>query len=125
MVSEEKEVYSRLNDKKGESKKIQDINARLTQMQRKAVDHIAGIPEGKIFLNILMRQCGFHEPSIVQSLQTGEVNANATIVNEAIRGLYVQVRRMIPPEKLKDIEFLNLKKMAEEMVREESEGEDK
>lgn len=125
MAEEEKEVYSRLNDKRNKSLKIQELNERLTTLQSKAVRHIASIPEGQIFLNILMRQCGFHEPSIVQSLQTGEVNTNATIVNEAIRGLYVQFRRMIPPEKLKEIEFMNLKKLAEEMVREESEGEKK
>ena len=122
MAEEEKEVYSRLNDKRNKSLKSQEY---LTTLQSKAVRHIASIPEGQIFLNILMRQCGFHEPSIVQSLQTGEVNTNATIVNEAIRGLYVQFRRMIPPEKLKEIEFMNLKKLAEEMVREESEGEKK
>jgi len=125
MNTEEKDVYSRLNDKRNKSQKIQEVNERLTALQTKAVRHIAGIPEGQIFLNILMRQCGFHEPSIVQSLQTGEVNANATIVNEAIRGLYVQIRRMIPPNKLQKIEFMNLRKLAEAMVKEESEGENK
>ena len=111
--------YSRLTDKQNKTSEIKDLQDRMTDMQKKAVSHIASIPEGRIFLNILMRKCGFQEPSIVQNLQTGEINTQALLVNEAIRGLYLEVRKMIPTEKVKEIEFLNLRELAKAMVKEE------
>lgn len=117
-------MYSRLNNVKDESKKIKDVQDRMAKVQNEAVRHIAAIPEGQIFLNILMRECGYNQPNIVRSEATGLIDVNATLVNEAIRGLYVRMRRLIPPVYLKEIEFMDLRaKALEIVVEQENEGE--
>ena len=91
----------------------------MTQLMRGAVNRIAASPDGQIFLNLIMRECGYQEPSLVLNPQTMDVNINTMIINEALRGLYVKLRRMIPDQYLKEIEFMNLRKKAEEIVLEQ------
>lgn len=110
--------FSRIADKKKVAKEIEERNRQLQNLKERAISHIASIPEGRIFLNILMTECGFHESSIVQNVQTREIVKDALIINEAIRGLYLKIRRMIPKEKLKQIEFLDLKEEAKLIVQE-------
>ena len=121
----DEKIYSRRKGVEAESKRIKDIQERMQKLKRDSIIHISGTPEGQIFLNILMRECGFHEPSIVLNPQTMDVNANTMIINEALRGFYVKLRRMIPEAHLKEIEFMNIRKKAEEIVLDkiESTGE--
>lgn len=111
--------FSRTGDKAKRIKDSSEAAAALHELKTKAVRHIASIPEGRIFLNILMTECGYQLPSIVKNAQTGEIIHDAVIVNEAIRGLYLKIRSMIPKEKLRDIEFLDLREEAKNIVRED------
>lgn len=107
-----------------ENKIIKEVQERMEILKRDAIRTISASPEGRIFLNILMTECGFHRPSLVQQYQTGEINEKALIVNEAIRGLYLRIRSMIPEKHLKEIEFLDLRNAAKDIVmanREENE----
>ena len=115
MVENDK-IYSRRKGVEAESKRIKEVQERMDKLRKGAIMHVASSPEGQIFLNIIMRECGFHEPSIVLNPQTMDVNANTMIINEALRGFYVKLRRMIPEAQLKEIEFMNLRKKAEEIV---------
>lgn len=110
--------FSRTSDRKKISKEVEERNKQLQNLKERAISHIASTPEGRIFLNILMTECGFHEPSLVQNSQTREIVKDALIINEAIRGLYVRLRKLIPKEKLQQIEFLDLKEEAKQMVQE-------
>ena len=112
----DEKIYSRRQKVNEESKRIKDIQERMQKLHKDSIAHVAATPEGQIFLNIIMRECGFHEPSIVLNPQTMDVNANTMIINEALRGFYVKLRRMIPEAQLKEIEFMNLRKKAEEIV---------
>lgn len=107
--------------KNKDNKDIKDVQERMTHLKRSAIRHIASIPEGKIFLNILMTECGFMESNIHQNPQSLDININSMLVNEALRSLYVKLRRLIPTERLKEIEFLDLKKEALEIVSGEKE----
>ena len=110
------EIYSRHKKADAESRRIKDTQDRMQKLHRDAVANVSATPEGQIFLNIIMRECGFHEPSIVVNPQTMDVNQNTMLINEALRGFYVKLRRMIPEAHLKEIEFMNLRKKAEEIV---------
>lgn len=107
-----------------ENKTIKEVQDRMEALKRDAIRTISASPEGRIFLHILMVECGFQKPSLVQQYQTGEINEKALIVNEAIRGLYLRIRSMIPEKHLKEIEFLDLRNAAKDIVmanREENE----
>lgn len=88
------------------------------ELKDRAIRHIASIPEGRIFLHILMDECGFNKPSIYKDAQ-GSIDVNAIIINEAIRGLYLQIRNAIPKDKLREIEFLDLREESRNMIRED------
>lgn len=119
----DEKIYSRRRKVEEESKHIKDTQERMQKLLRDSIAHISAIPEGQIFLNLIMRECGFHEPSLVLNPNTMDINANTMIINEALRGLYVKLRRMIPEVHLKEIEFMNLKKKAEEIVLDKQTGE--
>ena len=116
-------IKSRRKQVSEETKRIEDTQERMQKLLRDSIAHISAIPEGQIFLNLIMRECGFQEPSLVLNPSTMDVNVNTMIINEALRGLYVKLRRMIPEAHLKEIEFMKLKKKAEEIVLDKQTGE--
>lgn len=118
-MDENIKIHTRRKAVEADSKRIKDTQERMSQLLRSSVAHIAALPEGQIFLNLIMRECGYQEPSLVLNPQTMDVNTNTMIINEAVRGLYVKLRRMIPEQYLKEIEFMNLRKKAEEIVLEQ------
>ena len=118
-MDENTKIHSRRKAVEADSKRIKDTQERMTQLMRGAINHIAAVPEGQIFLNLIMRECGYQEPSLVLNPQTMDINTNTMIINEALRGLYVKLRRMIPEQHLKEIEFMNIRKKAEEIVLEQ------
>ena len=65
---------------------------------------VAATPEGKKVFKQLMEICGFKKPSVVLDPSTGEVNSQSTVYNEARRNLYLQIRALIRPEYLNEIE---------------------
>ena len=118
-MDENNKIHTRRKAAEADSKRIKETQERMTQLMRGAVNRIAASPDGQIFLNLIMRECGYQEPSLVLNPQTMDVNINTMIINEALRGLYVKLRRMIPDQYLKEIEFMNLRKKAEEIVLEQ------
>lgn len=61
--------------------------------------------DGKIVLRYLMEKCGYQRPSTNLDPQSREINVMATVHDDAIRGIYLDVRNKIKSEILKDVEF--------------------
>lgn len=61
---------------------------------------------GKVFLRWLMKECGYNSPSSVLNAETGDINFNATVHNEARRGVYLRVRGLLAsrPDILAEVE---------------------
>lgn len=61
---------------------------------------------GKEFLKWFMSECGYQSPSSVVHGETGEISFNATIHNEARRGVYLRVRNLLAsrPDILAEVE---------------------
>lgn len=113
----EDRVHRRVKeDTDDNAKRIKDYHERLNNLFRLSMARIASTPDGQIVLNLIMRECGYHEPGLVLNTQTMDINVNSVIANEAIRGLYIKLRRMIPEQYLPDIEYMNIKKKAEELI---------
>ena len=89
-------IHSRRNNVTDDAKRIQETQERMAVLLRTSIAHISAIPEGQIFLNLIMRECGFDQPSIVLNPNTMDINKDTMIINEALRGLYIKLRRMIP-----------------------------
>lgn len=60
---------------------------------------------GRNIFRYIMEICGHNEPSLVQSVSTGDILANVTINNEARRGVYLDIRRQFPKKQLIQIEM--------------------
>jgi hypothetical protein len=84
------------------------INNEKQELQLAAIRAVAATPEGRIFINFLMGECGFTLSSIVMNEQTNEINTSAMLCNEALRRLYLNIRRLIPAVQLQVIEHINL-----------------
>ncbi len=66
---------------------------------------VCGQAEGILVFRHIMRQCGYQKPSVVANPNSGEINTNSTVYNEARRNLYLSLRKLIPQKYLKQIEF--------------------
>ena len=70
---------------------------------KRAVAAVAETEAGQMFFRYLHGICGYAEDNLV--VGGGRVDPVATTVNEARRRLYVQIRRYVPVEQLKKIEY--------------------
>ncbi len=61
---------------------------------KRAVVTVAETEAGQMFFRYLHGICGYAEDNLV--VGGGRVDATATVINEARRRLYVQVRRYVP-----------------------------
>jgi nitrogen fixation/metabolism regulation signal transduction histidine kinase len=92
-------------DKDSAKKKYMEAVAAEHDKMKKAVEAVSATEAGKEFLRFLHRICGYAEVNLVVNRQTGEVDTVATTYNECRRGVYIQVRNLVPVEVLKQIEF--------------------
>ena len=77
---------------------------------RQDVMKIAKTPSGIMFFRYLMDEvCGFHKSSIVTDYSRNEINPMAVVYNEAMRSVWLEVRKLIPPDRLAMIENPRLK----------------
>ena len=65
-------------------------------------------PEGKQVLKWLFRQAGYGESQIGGNPQLGMDVLQGTLYNNARQSLYIEMRKMIPHELLKQVEFDNV-----------------
>ena len=93
-----------------ERAKRREANARKLKQRHQEVRRVAcecfATDSGKEFLRWLAKECGFHSPSSVVNAETGEISFNATIHNEARRGIYLRVRALLEsrPDILAEVE---------------------
>jgi DNA-directed RNA polymerase subunit M/transcription elongation factor TFIIS len=86
------------------TKYIEKVTAEQEKM-KKAVEAVAATDAGKELIKFLHRVCGYDQVNLVMNRQTGEVDTVATTFNECRRGVYIQIRNLVPAEVLKEIEF--------------------
>lgn len=61
--------------------------------------------EGRVALQHLMEICGFQKTSITGDPKTGDLHDRGTFYNEARRAVYLELRKLIRPDILKQVEF--------------------
>lgn len=76
---------------------------------KRAINRLVKTKDGQVFLKYLSGLCGFSVSSIVIDPNTGEININSTLYNEARKTVYYNIRQFIQKEDLKVIEFLEIK----------------
>lgn len=91
-------------------KKKKEHLIKMRSEEARAKKHIIecfSTPAGKQTLLFLMRECGFHQPSVVVDGATQEVKQQATVYNEARRSVYLRIRSymMDRPDVLTDVEI--------------------
>jgi hypothetical protein len=69
----------------------------------RAINRLADTEDGKTFINYLKCICGFDVSDVV--MDGLDISIQATLNNSYRRSVYVDIRRLIQPELLKDIEF--------------------
>jgi hypothetical protein len=60
---------------------------------------VASTEEGIDFLRFLMHRCGYQMPSVTQ-ISTGDISITNTVYNESRRNLWLEIRKLIPEDKL-------------------------
>lgn len=99
-------------------KRKEDINKKaeiLNNLKKQSIISLASNEGGRLFLYFMMKDCGFGETSLIFS-KDNEINQDATIVNEVLRRYYLGVRRLIPTELLKEIEYLDINKIVQAQI---------
>lgn len=91
-----------------EKKRVQKQQA-YTNLLVESVNRLANTDDGQVFLNYLMKECGFSTSSIVIDEQTKEINSKSTIYNEARKTVYYNVRKLLKSENIKKVEYLQIK----------------
>lgn len=95
-----------MQHKKSTIKEIEENEKRQGELNRikQAFARVAATEAGRDVLTFLMQECGFKKQSVVVHAATMDVNINSTLYNEARRGLYLAIRKFIPPKYLNLIE---------------------
>ena len=88
-----------------------DKNARNKEIDivQRAINRLVKTQDGKVFINWLMKLCGFARSSIVVDPATGNICAEASAYNEARKTVYYRIRSLIKPDDLYEIEYLQIK----------------
>jgi len=68
-------------------------------------DDVFSSESGKIVLKYINKICGFDTPSLVVNKQTGDICKEAVIYNEARRNVYLEIRSLLRPKVLKEVEY--------------------
>jgi len=111
-------VEYRRNVTNEKSIEINKRNRILGELKQNSIRGLASSPEGRLFLFFMMNDCGYNASSLVFNEDKG-VSRDAVIINETLRNFYLNIRKLIPKELLRDIEFLDI----DEYMRTYSKGE--
>lgn len=99
----DKELTTRQEDReKRRVERAQQIRS-LNNTLVKDTAIMANTPEGFTFLKHLFNVCGANLPNTV--IKEGEIQVQATLHNEAVRGVWLKIRENIPPRILFEIEI--------------------
>ena len=73
---------------------------------QKAACECFATDSGKEFLRWLLRESGFHQPSVIYNSETGDIKTESTVYNEAKRDVYLRVRALLSsrPDILSEVE---------------------
>lgn len=91
-------------------KKSQDTTLAIV---KRVINRLAKTQDGRVLFKYLSELCGFSVSSIVIDPNSGEINTNSTLYNEARKTVYYRIRQFIQKEDLKVIEFLEIKEDAD------------
>lgn len=69
--------------------------------------------EGKRVLQWLIRESGFYKSSVGGNPSIGMNVLEGCLYNEARKSLYFELRQLIPPETLKQVEYENISEVLE------------
>jgi len=101
---------------KDQNTEIKKTQEQMNEILQRSFRYVAATPEGQVVLNHLMNLCGYHSIGSMSDAKTGEILINNTIHNEAIRGVWAKLRLSIPQKDLQEIEYMNLRKKAKELI---------
>lgn len=88
----------------------QDINKAIEDRQRQeareraAFDWLLKQENGRIVWSVIFRLCGYNKPSL-SFFSSGDVAPMKTECKDAQRVVYLELRKMVPPELLSQAEY--------------------
>jgi hypothetical protein len=90
-------------------KKREEHRKRLIQQKKvaeKSACECFSTDSGKEFLRWLIRESGFHQPSVIYNAESGDIKVDSTVYNEAKRDIYLRVRSLLKtrPDILAEVE---------------------
>ena len=81
---------------------------------RQAIERIANSPDGVLFLQYIIEMTGYRAPGVCLSAKTGEVDALASMFDAGRRSVYVDLRYLLPYNRLAVIELPEPPQLIEE-----------
>lgn len=108
---------NKTNDKPKTAKEIHNEEQILIAKGiKKAIQDIAITPSGKLFFHWLMKECGFTASSIAYG-KDDKIDKDGLLINEALRRMYLNMRKHIPNHILPEVEYLEVSKHIVEQMK--------
>ena len=95
------------------AKKIEEQKLKLAKRTSQLKDifsEVCATAEGILAFRYVMEICGYQQVSITGDPATGDIQDRGTLYNEARRNVYLELRKIIPNQFLKKIEFPSVTK---------------
>lgn len=97
-------VYDRVKKKLTEDERAQEHDKIAA-----AANRCFATADGKYMLFYLMNVCGWKESVVSANHQNADLNDRGTLYLAARRDVYLELRQLVKPEILKEVEFHNQK----------------
>ena len=92
-----------------EAKAIREKNKQTREKKQlrliRCLNTVFASEEGLVVLRHLVEICGYDKSDLVANVQSGEILDRATFYNAVRRGLYVEIRKLIKTDILKQAEY--------------------
>ena len=96
---------TRLTETEKTSEQIQkEIDQSRRKQAVKDLNETFSSSSGLRTLRFLMELCGYQKPSVVADPQSGEIQINSTVYNEARRNIYLTLRKCLKQDILIPVE---------------------
>ena len=103
----EESIRKRIREKRQQHQKgTQDHRQKISA----AIQRACSTADGKILLHYLMVECGYQKNSVQGSKSSGEFLEQNTMYNEGRRDLYLNLRNLLKPVVLVDVEIYGVLK---------------
>lgn len=83
----------------------QELSDKRKKRLTRCINTTFATEDGRVVLQHLMEICGYQKTSITGDPRTGELQDRGTFYNEARRAVYLELRRLVRPDILKQVEF--------------------